>query len=62
MNKRFLQLLVCPVCKRELKYDASAKELICHHDALAFPVNKKRPVLQRADARLLNQVELLSNK
>jgi uncharacterized protein YbaR (Trm112 family) len=54
MKKKLLRILVCPVCKGELKYVSSSEELVCNKDKLAFPVRKKVPVLLLSDARALD--------
>lgn len=51
MNKKFMQLLVCPVCKGQLEYIRKSNELVCHRDALAYPVRDGIPVLLVVDAR-----------
>jgi len=51
VNRKFMQLLVCPVCKGKLEYIKKSNELVCHHDALAYPVRDGIPVLLEVDAR-----------
>ena len=51
MEKRLLEILVCPVCKGPLKYDREAAELICKVDHLAFPVRDGIPVMLESEAR-----------
>ena len=53
MNKKLLQILVCPVCRGELQYNRKTAELECERDRLAFPVRKGVPVLLEMDARQL---------
>jgi uncharacterized protein YbaR (Trm112 family) len=38
MEKRYLNILVCPNCKGRLSFDEIAAELVCDFDKLAFPV------------------------
>ena len=38
MEKRYLNILVCPNCKGTLSLDEAANELICELDKLAFPI------------------------
>ena len=45
MDKQLLSMLVCPLCKGKLKYDAEAAELLCTFDGLAFPVRDGVPVM-----------------
>ena len=56
MNKRLLQILVCPLCKGKLEYSRKTAELVCTRDKLAFPVRNGVPILLEMDARqLINQ-------
>ena len=54
MDKKVLEILVCPKCNSKLKYDKKADELICEQDALAFPVRDGIPVMLEAEARDLS--------
>ena len=51
MDKKLLEILVCPLCKGKLKYDKTADELICRADRLAFPVREGIPVMLEDEAR-----------
>jgi len=53
MDKKLLEILVCPVCKGKLVYQKSANELICKGDRLAFPINDDIPVMLVEEAREL---------
>jgi len=53
MNKKLLNILVCPLCKGKLQYNKKNTELECDHDKLAFPVRNGVPVLLEMDARKL---------
>ena len=53
MDKRLLDILVCPVCKGKLTFDKSAGELICPVDRLAYPVRDGIPVMLEEEARQL---------
>ena len=53
MDKKVLEILVCPKCKGELRYNSRTGELECHHDRLVFPVRNGVPVLLEMDARPL---------
>ena len=44
MDKKLLDILVCPICKGPLLYLKSRQELICKADRLAFPVKDGIPV------------------
>ena len=54
MDKKLLDILVCPKCKGELKYDKKANELICEKDALAYAVRDGIPVMLEEEARNLS--------
>lgn len=54
MDKRLLDVLVCPICKSSLQYDADTNELICKADQLAFPIKDGIPVMLVVEARSLN--------
>lgn len=55
MDKKLLELLVCPKCKGKLEYDKKHGELICSNDALAFPVRDGIPVMLEQEARSLSE-------
>lgn len=57
MDKKLLSILVCPVCKGELEYRREQAELICHADALAYPVRDEIPVMLENEARTLSAEE-----
>ncbi|WP_221798673.1 Trm112 family protein [Oceanobacter mangrovi] len=59
MDKQLLAMLVCPVCKGKLKYDAQAAELLCTFDGLAFPVRDGVPVMLENEARKMSAEEKL---
>ena len=54
MDKKVLDILVCPKCNGKLTYDKKAQELICEQDALAYPIQDGIPVMLEAEARQLN--------
>ena len=55
MDKRLLELLVCPVCKGPLRSSSSGSviELICRPDRLAYAVRDGIPVMLPEEARVL---------
>jgi len=57
MDKRLLEILVCPVCKGPLVYEKQQKELICKVDRLAYPVRDDIPVMLEQEARELDPTE-----
>ena len=54
MDKRLLEILVCPLCKSTLHLDAQTQELICKADRLAYPIRNDIPVMLVDEARNLS--------
>ncbi len=54
MEKRLLDVLVCPNCKGPLKLDQDAQELICSADKLAFPIKDGIPAMLIDEARRID--------
>jgi uncharacterized protein YbaR (Trm112 family) len=48
-----LEILVCPITKTQLRYDAAAQELISDAAGLAFPIREGIPVMLMDEARKL---------
>ena len=57
MDKRLLEILVCPLCKGELIYDKDKQELICRFDRLAYPIRDDIPVMLDHEARIITLEE-----
>ena len=57
MDKRLLNILVCPLCKSQLHLDADKNELICKADRLAYPIRDDIPVMLVEEARSLTPEE-----
>ncbi len=54
MDKRLLELLVCPICKGPLRLAGGAStELICRADRLAYAVRDGIPMMLPEEARPL---------
>ena len=53
MDKKLLDILVCPICKGPLVYQQTNKELICKPDRLAYPIRDDIPVMLEDEARSL---------
>ncbi len=62
MDKKLLEILVCPVCKGKLVHDKKASELICKGDRLAYPIKDGIPVMLEEDARQLPADEEVTAK
>lgn len=53
MDKKLLEILVCPLCKGKLIYNRKVAELVCRGDRLAFPIRDGIPVMLEDEARSL---------
>ena len=57
MDKKLLDILVCPVCKGPLVYKKQEQELICYACRLAYPIRDDIPVMLEDEARQLGAEE-----
>ncbi len=55
VDPKLLEVLVCPLTKTTLEYDAAAKELISRAAGLAFPIIDGIPRMRLEDARRLDE-------
>jgi uncharacterized protein YbaR (Trm112 family) len=62
MDKRLLDILVCPVTKAPVYYNESTRELICKASRLAYPVRDGIPVMLEEEARPLAADDPLLNR
>jgi uncharacterized protein YbaR (Trm112 family) len=62
MDKKLLEILVCPVTKGPLIYDKTAQELISTSAGLAYPIRDGIPVMLESEARVLSVEEVESYK
>ena len=53
LDPKLLELLVCPLTKTALEYDAEAQELISHAAKLAYPIRDGIPIMLPDEARQL---------
>ena len=53
MNEELLAILVCPVTRRPLRWDAERQELVSEAAGLAYPVRDGVPVMLVEEARPL---------
>ncbi len=58
MDKKLLEILVCPISKESLTFDEDSQELISVRAKLAYPIRDGIPVMLVDEARELSQVEL----
>lgn len=58
IDVRLLELLVCPLTKGPLEYDAMRSELVSHKARLAYPVRGGIPIMLPSEARTLDPGEV----
>ena len=51
VDPKLLEILVCPVTKGPLDYDAAAQELISKQAGLAYPIRDGIPIMLPDEAR-----------
>ena len=54
VDRRLLELLVCPLTKGPLEYDRAASELISRQARLAYPIRDGIPIMLPEEARPLD--------
>jgi uncharacterized protein len=57
VDPKLLEILVCPVTKQRLDYDADRQELISRTARLAYPVRDGIPIMLAEEARPLGDEE-----
>ena len=55
VDPKLLEILVCPLSKGPLRYDADAEELISDQAGLAFPIRDGIPIMLVDEARKLDE-------
>jgi len=55
VDPKLLEILVCPVTKTTLEYDAEAQELISRAAKLAYPIRDGIPIMLPDEARSLEE-------
>ena len=58
MDKKLLEILVCPVTKGPLVLDAARQELISRAARLAYPIRDGIPIMLEEEARELSDEEI----
>ena len=58
IDKKLLEILVCPVTKGPLIYDKENQELISKSARLAYPVRDDIPIMLEEEARQISEEEL----
>ena len=54
VDPKLLEILVCPLTKGPLTYDAGAQELISKQAGLAYPIRDGIPIMLADEARKLD--------
>ena len=54
-DPRLLEILVCPVTKTRLHYDAERQELVSRAAGLAYPIRDGIPIMLPEEAREINR-------
>ena len=57
VDPKLLEILVCPLTKEPLRYDAERQELISDKARLAFPIRDGIPIMLPDEARALEEDE-----
>jgi len=55
VDPRLLEILVCPLTKESLRYDAERQELISEKAHLAYPIRDGIPIMLVEEARSLDE-------
>jgi uncharacterized protein YbaR (Trm112 family) len=54
VDPRLLEILVCPLTKGPLSYDAARQELVSERAKLAYPIRDGIPIMLADEARKLD--------
>ena len=57
VDPKLLEILVCPLTKRPLRYDPDRQELISEQAGLAYPIRDGIPIMLVDEARSLEEHE-----
>ena len=55
IDPKLLEILVCPLTKAPLRYDAGRQELISEQAGLAYPIRDGIPIMLVDEARKLDE-------
>jgi uncharacterized protein len=61
-DPRLLELLVCPLTKAALRYDAARNELVSEQAGLAYPIRDGIPIMLVEEARPLDDSECVPHE
>lgn len=53
-DPKLLEILVCPITKTRLSYDAEKQELVSKAAGLAYPIRDGIPIMLSEEARVLS--------
>ncbi|BFZ13521.1 hypothetical protein BsWGS_16560 [Bradybaena similaris] len=56
-DTRILQVLVCPLTKKPLRYDEKRRELVCDELGVAYPIVEGIPNMNPQDARMIGSTD-----
>ncbi|MEM1285555.1 MAG: Trm112 family protein [Pseudomonadota bacterium] len=62
VDRKLLDILVCPVTKTVLHYDHEAQELISYAAKVAYPIRDSIPIMLIEEARELTGEEIAGHK
>tara|TARA_B100000902_G_scaffold378697_1_gene412199 strand:+ start:865 stop:1029 length:165 start_codon:yes stop_codon:yes gene_type:complete len=54
MNKKLLDILVCPKSGASLEFDEKNNELVCNESKLAYPIEDGIPIMLEEKARKID--------
>ena len=54
IDKKLLDILVCPVSKKPLSFNKDTNELICEESGLAYPIKDGIPIMLIEEARTIS--------
>jgi len=54
VDRKLLEMLVCPLTKGPLRYDSERQELISERAGLAYPIRDGIPIMLADEARSLD--------
>jgi uncharacterized protein YbaR (Trm112 family) len=58
VDPKLLEILVCPLTKKPLRYDAEKQELLSDGAGLAFPIRDGIPIMLADEARVMEDREV----
>lgn len=62
IDRKLLDILVCPVTKSVLHYDHDKQELVSYAAKVAYPIRDSIPIMLIEEARELDEKELAKGK